>query len=201
MGRMGGGVDRVKNRSGKWEGGGVDGVKIRSGKCEGPGGGGGGLTGYITHLCIMHGATIVYSKGRMKLPLKPDGQWHAAVIHMSSMASPIDWPRCQYVMSSFVLIVCGRLGGHPAPACTRAHSHCTKGAAAALASSCAADASSLRNPSGPSAPSFRKIACACSSSMITRWLDAAASAPSLVSTTPQARLGPTYLNVVSLSGP
>ncbi len=141
----------------------------------------------------------------MNLPFKPDGEWHATVIHMSSMASPIDWPRCQYVMSSFVLIGCGRLGGHPAPACTRAHSHCTRGAAAtaaALASSRAANASSLKNPSGPSAPKFCKIACACLSSMITRWLDAAAaSVPSLVSTTPQARLGPTYLNVVSLSGP
>jgi len=89
----------------------------------------------------------------------------------------------------------------------RTHSHCTRGATAiaiALASSHAADASSLKNPSGPSTPSFRKIACACLNSMITWWLDAAAAAasvPSLVSTTPQARLGPTYLNVVSLSGP
>jgi len=39
--------------------------------------------------------------------------------------------------------------------------------------------------------------------MIARWLDAAAIAfaPSLISMTPQARLGPTYLNVVSLSSP
>ncbi len=40
---LGGGVDRVKNRSGKCEGpgGGVDRVKNRSGKCEGLGRGGG----------------------------------------------------------------------------------------------------------------------------------------------------------------
>ncbi len=55
-----GGARRV--REPKWvmgrtggRGGGVDGVKDRSGKWEGPAGGG-GSTGYITHLCIMHGA-------------------------------------------------------------------------------------------------------------------------------------------------
>jgi hypothetical protein len=55
-------VDGVKNRSGKWEGltkgAGVDKVKNQSGKWEGPRGG--GPTGYITHLCIMHGAHTSY---------------------------------------------------------------------------------------------------------------------------------------------
>jgi len=43
-----GGLNKLKNQSGKCEGPyrGVDGVKNRSGKCEGPGqGGGGGRTG------------------------------------------------------------------------------------------------------------------------------------------------------------
>jgi hypothetical protein len=41
-----GGVDRVKNWSGKCggSGGGVDGIKNRSGKCKGPGRQGGGPT-------------------------------------------------------------------------------------------------------------------------------------------------------------
>jgi hypothetical protein len=43
--RVGGGIDGLKNRSGKCEGPGEGGstVKNRSGKCEGPGGGGGRL--------------------------------------------------------------------------------------------------------------------------------------------------------------
>ncbi len=67
-----GGLDELKNRSGKCEGpgGGVDRVKNRSGKCEGPGRGGGTNSCLkrkvflknqkhqpniveITHLCIM----------------------------------------------------------------------------------------------------------------------------------------------------
>jgi len=74
-----GGIDRLKNRSGKCEGpgGGIDGVKNRSGKCEGPGRGGGVTNGClkrkvffknqkhqpniveITHLCICTGFTLV----------------------------------------------------------------------------------------------------------------------------------------------
>jgi len=69
-----GGLDGLKNRSGKCEGlgGGVDRVKNRSGKCEGPGQRGGTNNCLkrkvffknqkhqpniveITHLCIMHG--------------------------------------------------------------------------------------------------------------------------------------------------
>ncbi len=49
---------------GRTGGGGVDGVKNRSGKWEGLAGGG-GSTGYITHLCIMHGAhtSFMYCSG------------------------------------------------------------------------------------------------------------------------------------------
>jgi hypothetical protein len=71
-----GGIDGLKNRSGKCEGpagGGIDGLKNQSGKCEGLGQWGGGTNGCLkrkvflknqkhqpnivemTHLCIMHG--------------------------------------------------------------------------------------------------------------------------------------------------
>ncbi len=77
-----GGIDKLKNWSGKCEGPGegVDRVKNRSGKCEGPGRGGGGDQRLfekksffknqkhepniveITHLCIMHGfhTSLIY---------------------------------------------------------------------------------------------------------------------------------------------
>ncbi len=44
-----GGIDGLKNQSGKCEGsgGGVDEIKNRSGKCEGPGQGGGGTNGCL----------------------------------------------------------------------------------------------------------------------------------------------------------
>ncbi len=62
-----GGLDGLKNRSGKWEGpterGGGGWGKEPEWKM-GRTGGGGGSTGYITHLCIMHGAHTS-SKGTM----------------------------------------------------------------------------------------------------------------------------------------